>query len=69
MGRVRRKVYHVYGTVVGGTYLGQVMAHSKEEAENIAWEGKKLDLGVSFCHQCAHYCENAEITDITVEEG
>jgi hypothetical protein len=67
--QAKRKVYHVYGKVTGGSYLGQVMAHSKEEAEQIAWDGKKLDLGIIFCHQCAHYCENAEISEITVEEG
>lgn len=58
--------YNVYATVTGGAYLGQVEADSKEEALRIA--DTQIDLSVSFCHQCTKYCENAEITDIQVEE-
>lgn len=61
--------YHVYGTVTGGAYFGEIEAPNKEEALKIAEEGKKVDLYISFCHQCSKYCENAEITDIQVEEA
>ena len=57
----------VYGTVTGGKYLGEVEADSKEEAEEKA---NVLDtLSVSLCWQCASQVENAEITDIVVEEA
>lgn len=70
MGRAKKKtkLYDVYGTVVGGKYLGQVRAASKEEAEEIAWSGKGPALHVSFCHQCSGECENAEITEVFAEE-
>lgn len=64
----KKKKYNVYGTVTGGTYLGQVEAESIEEAEQMVEEGNKVDLSISFCHQCSKYCENAEITNITVEK-
>jgi hypothetical protein len=65
----KKKKYNVYGTVTGGAYLGQIEASTAEEAQQIAEEGKVLSLYVSFCHQCAKYCENAEITEMTVEEA
>jgi len=68
MARQKLKTFAIYGTVVGGKYLGQVKAHSKEEAEEIAWDGKKVSLDVSFCHQCRSDCENAEITEVHAEE-
>lgn len=63
----KKKKWDVYGTVTGGKYLGQVEADSEEEALAIVESGKGPALDVSFCHQCAKECENAEITDFTVE--
>lgn len=68
MARQKLKTFAIYGTVVGGKYLGQVQAHSKEEAEELAWDGNKVSLYVSFCHQCSGECENAEITEVYAEE-
>lgn len=65
----KKKVYDVYGTVVGGKFLGHVEADSPDEAEQLVWDGKKLALDVSFCHQCSSECENAEITELHIEES
>ena len=63
-----KKKWAIYGTVTGGKYLGTIEAATKEEAEELAWDGKKVPLYVSFCHQCAGECENAEITEVMAEE-
>lgn len=62
------KKYNVYGSVSGTKYLGQIEAESMEQATKIAWDGRRIALSVDLCHQCARECENAEITDIEVEE-
>jgi hypothetical protein len=58
--------YYVYGLVSGSKYLGEVEADSEDEARDKA---EHLDTAhVSLCHQCADEVDNAEITDIEVEE-
>ena len=60
------KKYRCYGIVTGIKYLGEVEASSKEEAEE-----KVSDLDsayISLCHQCRNQCEDAEISQIDVEE-
>jgi hypothetical protein len=56
--------WRVYGTVVGSTYLGDVEADTEEEAIEIM--SKKSY--VSFCHQCAHNCEDPQVENVTAEE-
>lgn len=67
--KTKKKKFDVYGTVTGGKYLGTVEAESAEEALDIAYEGKKVSLSVDLCHQCASECENAEVSNLTVEES
>ncbi len=58
--------YRCYGTIVGSKYLGVVEADNPEEAERNAWE---LDSTyISLCHQCAPECEDAAVTEVSVEE-
>ena len=56
--------YRCVGTVTGSKYLGVVEAPDPESAK-----AKALDLEghVSFCHQCSDECEDAEVTDVSVE--
>ena len=61
-----KKKYQVYATVVGSKYVGEVMAHSEQEAKEIMWNSDKLDI--SLCHECVSECEVAEITSLSVEE-
>jgi hypothetical protein len=57
--------YRVYGTVVGGKYLGEVEADNEKEAIE---KGLNLDTcWVSLCHQCSSECEDGEIHDVHVE--
>jgi hypothetical protein len=60
----RLKTYNVYGTVVGGKFIGTFKAKTKKEALE-----KALDhVHVSLCHHCASECENAEVDKLTAEE-
>jgi len=56
--------YRVYGTVMGGKFLGEYEADTKEEAEEMAWE----NADVSLCHQCSCECDDPQVTEITTEE-
>ena len=63
--------YNVYGSIVGTKYLGQVEAESDAEAlkKATSFEAqKKLQAGISLCHECNRDIGNLEIDDITVEE-
>lgn len=57
--------FRVNGTVVGGKYLGEYEAATKEEAIEMAMNEEGY---VSFCHQCCEQCENAEIESADAEE-
>lgn len=58
-------IWRVAATVTGSTYLGEVEADTREEAEAKAWS--ELAAAPSFCHQCSSGCEDPEITEIVVE--
>ena len=56
--------YHVSATVIGSQYVGEFEAASPEAAIEKA---QKI-AHVSFCHECANQCENAQIENISAEE-
>jgi len=55
--------FHVSGTVVGSTYIGEFEA----DTEEAAIEKASRSAHVSLCHQCSPSCENIEITEISAE--
>mgnify|MGYP003421814730 FL=1 len=55
--------FHVSGTVVGSTYIGEFEADTEAEAI----EKAATEAHVSLCHQCSRNCENIEITEISAE--
>ena len=57
------KTWRITGSVVGGKYLGEVEAETKEQAIEKGW---KL-ANVTFCHHCSGECENAVIDEIDAE--
>jgi len=59
-----KKKWHAYAHVEGGQYVGEFMAETKEETEEMAAH----KAGVSLCHQCARQVSDIEVTSITVEE-
>jgi hypothetical protein len=60
------KKWRVYGTVVGGKYLGEFEAATKEEAEQMAMESDAA--GISLCHQCTDECEDPHVDEARAEE-
>ena len=58
--------YEVYGVVRASKYLGTVEADTKEEAEEKAWSD--LDAYVSLCHQCSSEAEEAEISELVINQ-
>jgi len=56
--------YHLYATVTGSKYLGEVEADSEAEAIQ---QAEELDTHVSLCHQCSGQCEDPEIGIITAQ--
>ena len=60
------KVYRCYAKVVGSKYLGTVEANSEKEAIDKAYELN--ECYITLCHYCSSECEDAEVTDVTVEE-
>lgn len=59
------KTWHVSGSVVGSTYVGEYQAATKEEAEEMAW----ADADVSLCHQCAGKISDPEVESLHAEEA
>ena len=57
--------YRIYGTVTASTFLGEVEANSKEEAEQKACE--ELDCNVSLCWKCSREINDPEITEVVAE--
>ena len=55
--------FHVSGTVVGSTYIGEFEADTEREAVEKAAQ----EAHVSLCHQCCKNCENIEITEMFAE--
>ena len=55
--------FHVSGTVVGSTYIGEFEADTEADAI----EKAATKAHVSLCHQCSPNCENIEITEISAE--
>ena len=58
------KKFHIYGTVVGGKYIGEYEVETEEQAIEIAWK----DARVSLCHACSPECEDPEITELHADE-
>lgn len=58
------KTWRVTGTVVASTYVGDVKAETKEEAEAKAWDM----VDVSVCHQCDRYVSDPEVSELHLEE-
>lgn len=57
---MKLKKWHITGRVVGGKYLGEVKARTREEATEKGW-----DLaGVHLCHVCSKQVEDAEVDEI-----
>lgn len=55
--------WDVYGTVVAGTYVGEVEAETEEEATEKGWA---LHPGVSVCYHRAEHVSDPEVTEISV---
>lgn len=61
------KTYRVYAVVTGSKYLGTVEAKDEDDAKEKAFD---LDsCHVSLCHQCDNECEEAMVSEVSVEEG
>lgn len=56
--------WRVSGTVVAGTYVGEVEAETEEEAIQKGWDL----VDVSVCHQCAKVISDPEVEDIQVTQ-
>lgn len=64
MAKGKTKRWRVHGTVVASTYLGEVEAETKEEAEQKA-HGR---AHVSVCHQCAEHISDPEVESVEAVE-
>lgn len=59
-------IYRVSAVVIGSKYIGEFEAESVEEAKEMAWESD--ELFISLCHSCSGECEDAEVTELNVDE-
>jgi len=61
MGKKKKRLWAVYGSIVGSKYLGEFEAETKEAAIQQALNS--AEASISLCHECSH-----EISDPTVDE-
>lgn len=63
---MKKKVFAVHGTVIGGKFLGEYEAETKEQA--IALAEAEHGGPISLCHQCSSECEDGFIDKIDADE-
>lgn len=58
--------YAAYAKVSGSKFLGVFEANSAQEAEEKALASDAASI--NLCNHCSEECEDAEVTEISVEE-
>jgi len=56
-------LWHVSGTVVGSTYVGEFEAETASAALGQAWK----KAGITLCHECAREVSDPEVNELVAE--